>query len=200
MLIHFCWSAQCGKSVEASPLHLVFLPFSAQDRTWKWYFYLTRLWVSEEPKSGRLWMDNLLPASAIQGQSLHWKKSFSFYWNLFLIDFLPICSVFFLTFLTLQDFRMHLTATGKLGRSLTIIIKTDQMMLFWLTNSWYKQATEQSPLTSARYCIRVHTGLYRNAQVIRSGERWKKHVIVPFSSLRIEIPQLHHSVWSCWLW
>lgn len=31
MLIHFCWSAQCGKSVEASPLHLlVFLPFSAQ--------------------------------------------------------------------------------------------------------------------------------------------------------------------------
>lgn len=76
MLIHFCWSAQCGKSVEASPLHLVFLPFSAQDRTWKWYFYLTRLWVSEEPKSGRLRMNNLLPASAIQGQSLHWKKSF----------------------------------------------------------------------------------------------------------------------------
>lgn len=127
------------------------------------------------------------------------EKSHYFYWNLFLIDFLPICSVFFLTFLTLQDFRMHLTATGKLGRSLTIIIKMDQMMLFWLTNSWYKQATEQSPLTSARYCIRVHTGLYRNAQVIRSGERWKKHVIVPFSSLRIEIPELHHSVWSCWL-
>lgn len=114
------------------------------------------------PKFRRQQVDNLLPDAAM-------KKSHSFFLLKFVSksDCLSACSVFPLPHLTLQDFRMHLTVTGKLGRSLTTITKMDLMMLFWLTNSWYKQATEQSPLTSARYCIKVHTGLYRNIQVIQ---------------------------------
>lgn len=121
-------------------------------------------------------MDDFLPDSAM-------KKSHDSFFLLKCVsksDCLPACSVFPLPPLTLQDFRMHLTATGKLGRSLTTITKMDLMTLFWLTSSWYKQATEQNPLTSARYCIRVHTGLCRNTQVIRSGRRCKEHVIVFF--------------------
>lgn len=94
---------------------------------------------------------------------------------------------------------MHLTATGKLGRSLTTITKMDLMMLSWLTNSWYKQATEQSPLTSARYCMRVHTGLYRNIQVIRSRKRCKEHVVVSFFISINWMPELYFSAWPQWL-
>lgn len=85
---------------------------------------------------------------------------------------------------------MLLTVTGKLGKSLTTIMKMDPTMLFWLTNSWCKQATEQSPLTSARYCIRVYIGLYRNAQSIRSWGRCKEHAIASFFILMN---------WSSWV-
>jgi len=92
------------------------------------------------------------------------------------IDFLHVSPIFSLAVLTLQDSRMHLTVTGKLGKSLTATIKMDLMMLFWLINSWYKQATEQSPLTSVRYCIRVLTGLYSTAQSHQElGEMQKAH-------------------------
>lgn len=96
-------------------------------------------------------------------------------------DFLPVSSIFSLLLLTLQDFRMHLTVTGKLGKSLITTIKMDLMMLFWLTNSWYKQATEQSPLTSVRYCIRVLIGLYRTAQSHQESEEMQRACCSHFS-------------------
>lgn len=46
---------------------------------------------------------------------------------------------------------MHLTVTGKPGKSCQTITKMDRMMGSLPTNSWYKPAAVTSPLTSVRY-------------------------------------------------
>lgn len=160
-----------------------------------WFFYLTVHWQwTRHHKFRRHQVDNFLRASAMKMSNSSFLLKF-----VSKSDCLPACSLFPLPPLTLQDFRMHLTATGKLGRSLTTITKMDRMMLFWLTNSWYKQATEQSPLTSARYCMRVHTDLYRNTRVIRSRRRCKEHVVVSLFILINWMPELHLTAWPQWL-
>lgn len=64
---------------------------------------------------------------------------------------------------------MHLTVTGKPGKSCQTITKMDRMMGSLPTNSWYKPAAVTSPLTSVRYSHFTPYTLGASERVVEQG-------------------------------